>query len=34
VTAPGFYERIGFAELPSSTPEALIYGIATRPERV
>ena len=31
VTARGFYERIGFAELPSSTPEAPLYGIATGP---
>ncbi len=34
VTAPGFYRRIGFAELPSSTAEAPVYGIATRPERI
>ena len=34
VAAPGFYERIGFTELPSSTPEAPIYGVATREERI
>ena len=34
VAAPGFYERIGFTELPSSTPEGLVYGVATREERV
>lgn len=34
VTAPAFYQRIGFAELPSSTPDGPIYGIATRPERI
>jgi ribosomal protein S18 acetylase RimI-like enzyme len=33
VTARGFYERIGFTELPSSTPAAPVYGIATRAER-
>ena len=30
VAAPGFYERIGFAELPSSSPEAPVYGAPTR----
>jgi ribosomal protein S18 acetylase RimI-like enzyme len=34
VTARGFYERIGFAELSSSTPEAPVYGVATRIERI
>jgi len=34
VAAPGFYTRIGFTELPSSTPEAPIYGVATREERL
>lgn len=34
VTAPAFYEKSGFAELPSSTPAAPVYGVATRPERV
>jgi ribosomal protein S18 acetylase RimI-like enzyme len=33
VTARGFYERIGFTELPSSRPEGPVYGIATREER-
>ncbi len=33
VTARGFYERIGFAELASSTAQAPVYGIATRAER-
>ena len=30
VAARGFYERIGFTELPSSTAEVPLYGIATR----
>ncbi len=30
VTARGFYERIGFTVLPSSKPDAPLYGIATR----
>ncbi len=30
VTARGFYERIGFTELPSSKPDGPLYGIATR----
>jgi len=34
VAARGFYERIGFAELPSSTPGAPLLGVATRPERL
>ena len=34
VAARGFYERIGFTELPSSTPEGPIYGVATREERL
>lgn len=34
VLARGFYERIGFSELPSSTPEAPLLGVATRPERL
>jgi ribosomal protein S18 acetylase RimI-like enzyme len=34
VTARGFYERVGFSELPSSTPEAPVYGVATRLERI
>ena len=29
VTARGFYERIGFTELPSSKPEGPLYGVAT-----
>jgi len=33
VTAPGFYAKLGFTELPSSSPEGPVYGIATRPER-
>jgi GNAT superfamily N-acetyltransferase len=32
VTARGFYERIGFTELPSSSPEGPLYGIATGPK--
>jgi ribosomal protein S18 acetylase RimI-like enzyme len=31
--ARGFYERIGFAELPSSTAEEPVYGIVTRDRR-
>jgi ribosomal protein S18 acetylase RimI-like enzyme len=34
VAARGFYERIGFTELPSSTPGGPIYGVATREERL
>ncbi len=34
VTARGFYERIGFTELPSSTPEEPVYGVPTRLERI
>ncbi len=34
VTAPAFYRKIGFTELPSSTREAPIFGVATRPERL
>jgi ribosomal protein S18 acetylase RimI-like enzyme len=34
VTARGFYERIGFTELSSSTPWSPIYGVATREERL
>lgn len=33
VAARGFYERIGFTELPSSRPEAPVLGIPTRPGR-
>lgn len=33
VAARGFYERIGFVELPSSTPEQPLLGVTTRPER-
>ncbi|MEO5921562.1 MAG: GNAT family N-acetyltransferase [Pseudolysinimonas sp.] len=33
VAARGFYEKIGFTELPSSSPEGPLFGIATRPER-
>ncbi len=29
-TARGFYERVGFAELPSSRPDAPLYAIETR----
>ncbi len=29
-TARGFYERIGFTELPSSRPDAPLYGIEAR----
>ena len=31
--ARAFYEKIGFTELPSSTPEGPLYGSATRQER-
>jgi ribosomal protein S18 acetylase RimI-like enzyme len=34
VTAPGFYDKLGFTELPSSSPEGPVYGIATREERL
>lgn len=34
VAARGFYERIGFRELPSSTPAAPLLGVPTRPERL
>ncbi len=34
VSAPAFYKKIGFTELPSSTPQGPLYGIATRPERI
>jgi GNAT superfamily N-acetyltransferase len=33
VTARGFYERIGFTELPSSSPAGPLYGIATGPKQ-
>ena len=33
VTAPGFYDKIGFTELPSSTPEAPSTGSRRAPER-
>ncbi|HEX7834943.1 MAG TPA: GNAT family N-acetyltransferase [Pseudolysinimonas sp.] len=34
VAARGFYERIGFRELPSSSPGGPLYGVETRPERM